>query len=284
MAGVRSNADLAARVVTYTLGTALVLIGTVGLVLLLVATTDPLGRSAFDLYWPGRVVVLLLSLVGIGVIEGGLAMIRQPGAGVPVRAPPGQWVAAFSGVVIVVVVLGLIGVGLSRAAAQVQTGLVPAIETYVVGATFALYAVLRVVLTLSGARGDELAGAIGLEAAVPDPGETRERFALRTIFGLLVGIPLLDSLIVLVGVTLAPTDRRIYPTPSDATMVAALLWCVSIAAAASGGALYLRGRAGARRLLVHAIVAVTALLPAFVLDARVPLYPFIAGVLGQTPR
>ena len=272
----------AVRITAYTFGPALVLTGALGIFLLLMATANPLGVSAFAaVYWPGTVVVLILTLFGIGMIEGGLAVMRS--GAVSERAPERR-VTAFVGVVTVVVILGLAGLGLSWAWSQSQTSLGPTAETYVVGGTFALYAVLRVVLTMSGARGGELANAVGIEPAVADAGETQGRFALRVLFGFLVGIPMFDSLIVLVGVALAPGDKRIYPTPSDTTLVAALLWLVGLAAASSGIAAFLRSRAGPRKLLVHALVAVTALVPAFALDARVPLYPFIAGVFGQASR
>jgi hypothetical protein len=244
-----------------------VLTGTLGIALLLVATGNPVVLSALAAVWPGTFVALTLTLVSIGMLEGGLAVIGNPRR-----------------VMNVVLALGLIAVGLTWASPWIRTGVGPTAETYVVGATFALYAVLRFVLILSGMPGQELARAVGVEAAVPDPGESRERFTLRMIFGFLIGIPLLDSLIVLVGVALAPNDRRIYPTPSETTLLAALLWLVGIAAVSSGTSAFLRGRARARRLLVHAIVAVTTLVPAFVLDARVPLYPFIAGIFAQASR
>jgi hypothetical protein len=251
-----------------TTGLAIVLTGAFGIMLLLVATANPLGLSAVaGVYWPGTVVALILTLFSIGAIEGGLAVMGQP-----------------RGVMTIVLALTSIAVGFTLASPWLRIGIEPSSETYVVGATFALYAVLRVVLTLSGMRGQELARAVGVEPAVPDPGETRDRFALRMILGFLVGIPLLDSLIVLVGVALAPNDRRIYPTPSDTTLLAALLWLVGLAAVSSGTSAFLRGRAGTRRLLAHALVAVTALVPAFALDARVPLYPFVAGILAQAAR
>jgi hypothetical protein len=249
-------------------GLALLVAGALGIVLLPVATANPLGLSAYGaVYWPGTVVALILTLLSIGMLEGGLALMGQ-----------------LRGVMIVVLALGSIAVGLTWAAPWMRIGLEPSAETYVVGATFAVYAVLRLVLTLSGVQGHELASAIGVEPAVPDPGETRDWFALRMILGFLVGIPFLDSLIVLVGVALAPGDRRIYPTPSDTTLLAALLWLVGLAAVSSGASAFLHGRARGRRLLAHTLVAVTTLVPAFALDARVPVYPFIAGILAQTAR
>jgi hypothetical protein len=276
---VQPSSDLARKITAYTFASTLVITGLLGNLVLLVATANPLGLAAFALVdWPGTIVVLILSLCGIGALEGGLALIRRPDAGTADQSPIGQLFSALMGIVTVVVILAVFAVGLGWALSQIQTGLEPTAETYVVAGTFGLYAVLRIVLTLSGVRGGELARAVGIEPAVPDPGETGTRFALRLLLGMLVGIPLLDTLIVFVGVALAPNDRRIYPTPSDTTLVAALLWFIGIAAAGSGVAGYVRGRATARKLLVYGIVAVTTLLPALVLDARVPLYPFIAGI------
>lgn len=288
IAGVQASVDLALKISRNTFGTGFVLTGALGNLLLIVATANPLGLSATGgVYWPGTVVVLILSLLGIGLLEGGVAVIRRPFDEFRSRhTPVGHWFNAFLGVVTLVAILGFLGLGLRWASGEIQTGLQATAETYVVVGTLALYLALRVVLTLSHTSGGELARAVGIstEPVQPDPGETFGRFALRLVIGFLIGIPLLDSLIVLVGVALAPNDRRIYPTPSDNTMVAALLWLIGIAAVSSGIGAALRGRADVRMLRVRAIVAVATLVPAIVLDARVPLYPFIAGIFGQASR
>jgi hypothetical protein len=256
------------------------LLGAGGGMLLVIATANPFGIAAFaNVYAPGPFVVLILALLAILAFEGGLHALRRPGSVVVQSSPTGALLGALVGVAALVSILGLSGRAVMWAVSQIQRGLQPTSESYVAVGTLGLYAVLRVVVTLSGLRGDELARSIGIQRAEPDPGETNARFTLRMVIGFLFGIPLLDSLIVFAAVALAPDDPRIYPYPSDATLAAALLWFVGIAAVASGVTGYIRGR-GARRTALHVVLA-TALIPAFLLDARVPLYPFVAGIYEQ---
>jgi len=273
------------RVAQIGLGVGITCASATGAAVLVVATANANGLAAYaNVYWPGTVVVLILALFVIGSFEAGLYMLRNPDASFANvaketalrRASTFAMVLLTSGVLLVLAALGIVW-----AAGRVLGGAEPTSETLVAGGTLLLYAIVRLVLLISRTDLGELARGAGIETAAPDLGETQRRFLTRLVIGFLLGIPLLDALIVFVAVALAPNDTRIYPNRSDATLVAALLWLIGIGAFSSGVTAWIRGRLPRARALVHAGVAVATLVPALVLDARVPLHPIIAGIVEQ---
>jgi hypothetical protein len=187
------------------LGFALAAIGAAGGAVLFAATANPHGIAEYaGVYWPVTVVVLILSLLAIGAIEGGLAMMRDP------RVPDTESETRAGRVLGALVTAGfaagtlvVAALAASGTVALIRAGLEPTQETYVVGGTFVLYAIARAALRLSGIPASVLARSVWIKPAVPDPGETFEHFAVRLVIGFVIGTLLLGAAIVLVGALLA---------------------------------------------------------------------------------
>src|SRR5438034_8724632 len=268
------------RKATIWLGFTTALVSVVGAAALIVATGNPRGLAAFAaVYWPGTIVVLILTGFLFVWFEFGLHMMRTPEP--PARTLIGRAFSLAVLLVFVVSYLVLIALAIPWLIGGIGVGLQPTGETAVVGITILLYAALRVGLKISHANPSEVGRWVGIERGRPDPGERQSHFVARLVVGFLIGIPLLDSFVVFLGAVLAPDDNRIYPFLSENTDVAAALWIVGLASVGMGLGRFLRGRATAAKSVANAVLAVVTLVPAFLLDARVPLYPLALAQSGS---
>lgn len=262
---------------TISLGFAMVLVSAVGGAALLVATENSRGLAAFaGVYWPGTIVVLILTGFLVLWFEFGLRVMRSPEPGVEPNASRTLieriFIIAFT-LVFIVSFVGLTVLATPWLVGRIGVGLDPTRETAVVGVTILLYAAIRIGLMISKADPWEVGRWVGIERSRPDPGEGKRGFQARLVVGFLIGVPLLNSVLVFLASVLAPDDARIYPFLSEHTDIAAALWIVGLASVSMGLGRYLRGRATAAKSVANAILAVVTLVPAVLLDARVPLYP-----------
>lgn len=255
-------------------------IGVVGIIALLVATATPRGIIAVGTFYaPLAFVVLVIALFLILFIEAGCAGLNASAAWQVSGSIAGSPLLTIAALVLffALPVFGLAGLGLVWIARELlHDDLAPQRETYVVAGVFFVYAVIRIPIALRWIDGGELARAVGVRPGGPEPGEPLPRFAARTAFGFVLGVFVLDALIVLVNAALAPGDTTFYPGASAVTPLAALLWMVGLMGAGSIVAETIRTRVVLRS--IRAVLAATALVPAIILDARIPLYPFVAGI------
>jgi hypothetical protein len=270
------------RILKNALGVLTALSAIVGALALIAATANPRGLAAIPgVYVSGPVAAFLLALGAAAFFEFGLFVIRMRDAEWDRDAPRGNPLTSVIGLLIFTASLVFVVVsGTGWVLDRVADGLVLTDETWIVIGCLALYAVLRASLTIARANLGDMARRVGVEEAswAPDPGESVRHRNMRMVVGSAFILLLLDAMIVLVTGAVAPGERTIYPFTADRTLPAAALWVIGIWTLGNLVTGWMRRRVTALRIRVYTAIAVVTLVPALALDARIPLYPVIAGI------
>jgi len=278
--------NITARDVEYisrrSVGLLCLLAGVVGSAWMLVATAAPGALDTASFYAPRTFLMVVFALLFIGLLEAG----REGLAGsdrwtITLFAPsrPALSLALELALLLPFYLVVLAG-AVWTAQALATRGLSPTPSTTVLAVCLLVYGALRIPFALGWRGVPGLATALGLRRDRFEPVELQATSGVRTVIGFAIGILALDSLIVLVNAVVAPGDRTFYPYVSSVTPLAALLWMVGLLAISVVLADVVRGL----RPTGVSILAACGAAPALLLDASVPLYPMIAGIISSSSR